>query len=99
VQPLFDGSRLRVEIQGVLSLLPRNTWHVGGLPCEDVPIGSEEGGERVFLCRVELRPDQRRLVRLIVLEGDSLDLLVRLQLGTRDSALEPSQILSDPSQI
>ena len=81
MQPLLDGSCLLVEIQGVLSLLPWNAWHVGGLPCEDVPIGSKEGGELVFLCRVELGPDQHHLVRLIIPEDDGLDLLVWLHLG------------------
>ena len=78
---------LLVEIQGVLSLLPRYAWHVGGLPCEDVPISSEEGGECVSLCRVELGPDQRCLVRLVVPEGDSLDLLAWLQLGLESRVL------------
>ena len=38
----------------MLSLLSRYAWHVGGFPCEDVPIGAEEGGEREFLCGVEV---------------------------------------------
>ena len=45
-QPLLDGSCLLIKIQGVLSLLPRYVWHVGGIPCEDVPVGAEDGGER-----------------------------------------------------
>ena len=56
----------------MLSLLPRNSQHVRWLPCEDVPVVLEEGGERAFLCRVEAGPDHCGLVRLIVLEDDGL---------------------------
>ena len=42
------------------------------LPCEDVPILPEEGGERVFLRRVEAGPDHGGLVRFIVPEDDGL---------------------------
>ena len=80
-QPLLDVPCLLVEIQGVLSLLPRNAWHVGGLPCEDVPVGAEEEGEREFLYGVELGPDQGGLVRVVVAEDDRLHLAVRVQLG------------------
>ena len=80
-QPLLDGSCLLVEIQGVLSLLPRYAWHVGGLPCEDVPVGAEERGERDFLCGVEVGPDQGCLVGVVVAEDDRLRLAVRVQLG------------------
>ena len=81
-QPLLDGPCLFVEIQGVLSLLPRNAWHVSWLPCKDVPIGVEEGGEREFLCGTELSPNQGGLVGLIVPEDDGLRLAVRMQLGS-----------------
>ena len=80
-QPLLDGSRLLVEIQGVLSLLPRYAWHVRGLPCEDVPVGVEERGEHEFLCGVEVGPDQGSLVGVVVAEDDRLRLAVRVQLG------------------
>ena len=80
-QPLLDGPCLLVEIQGVLSLLPRNAWHVRGLPCEDVPVGAEEEGEREFLCGTELSPNQGGLVGLIVPEDDCLRLAVGVQLG------------------
>ena len=81
MQPLLDGSCLLVEIQGVLSLLPRYAWHVRGLPCEDVLVGAEEGGEREFLCGTELGPDQSGLVGVVVPEDDCLCLAVRVQLG------------------
>ena len=46
--------------------------HVRWLPCEDVPILPEEGGERAFLRRVEAGPDHGVLVRFIVPEDDGL---------------------------
>ena len=82
-QQLFDGSCLLVEIQGVLSLLPRYAWHVEGLPSKDVPVGAEEEGEHEFLCGTELGPDQGGLVGLLVPEDDGLRLAVRVQLGPR----------------
>ena len=65
----------------MLILLHRNAWHVRGLPCEDVPIGAEEGSEYEFLCGVEVGPDQGGLVGVIVAEDDRLRLAVRVQLG------------------
>ena len=51
---------------------PWDSGHVRWLPCEDVPILSEEGGERAFLRRVEAGPDHGSLVRFIVPEDDGL---------------------------
>ena len=65
-EPLLDGSRLLVEIKGVLSLLPRDSWH------EDVPVVLEQGGERAFLCWGEAGPDHGGLVRLIIPEDNGL---------------------------
>ena len=56
----------------MLSLLPWDSGHVRWLPCEDVPILPEEGGERAFLRRVEASPDHGGLVRFIVPEDDGL---------------------------
>ena len=56
----------------MLSLLPLDSGHVRWLPCEDIPILSEEGGERTFLRRVEAGPDHGGLVRFIVPEDDGL---------------------------
>jgi hypothetical protein len=64
----------------VLSLVPWNAWHVGGLPCKDVPIGMEERGERVFLCLVEPCADQGGLVGVILSEADGLHLVFQLLL-------------------
>ena len=49
--------------------------------CKDVPIGAEEGGEREFLFRTELGPDQGSLVGLFVPKDDGFRLAVRVQLG------------------
>ena len=54
----------------MLSLLPWDSKHVRWLPCKDVPILLEEGGECAFLRRVEAGPDHGGLVRLIVPEDD-----------------------------
>lgn len=34
---------------------PRNPENIIGFPREDVRVGTEEGGEREFLCRVKVR--------------------------------------------
>ena len=65
----------------MLSLFPRYAWHVRGLPCEDVLVGTEERGEREFLCGVEVGPDQGSLVGVVVAEDDRLCLAVGVQLG------------------
>ena len=56
----------------MLSLLPWDSGIVRWLPCEDVPIFPEEGGECAFLRRVEAGPNHGGLVRFIVLEDDGL---------------------------
>ena len=56
----------------MLSLLSWDSGHVRWLPCKDVPILPEEGGERAFLCQVEAGPDHGGLVRFIVPEDDGL---------------------------
>jgi hypothetical protein len=43
----------RIDSQAVLSQLPRYTRHVEWLPCEDVPVLTEELDERFFLFAVE----------------------------------------------
>ena len=56
----------------MLSLLPWDFWHVRWLPCEDVLVVPEEGGECTFSCWVEASPDHDSLVRLIVPEDNGL---------------------------
>ena len=82
MQPLLDGPCLLVEIQGVLSLLPWYAWHVGGFPCENVPTGEEERGERELLCRDEVGPDKGSIVGVVVAEDDRLRLAVGVQQGS-----------------
>ena len=53
-----------------MGLLPWDSGHVRWLPCEDVPILPEEGGECPFLRQVEAGPDHGGLVQLIVPEDD-----------------------------
>jgi hypothetical protein len=41
----------------MLDHIPRHPWHVRWFPREDASVGPEEADERVFLFRVEARPD------------------------------------------
>jgi hypothetical protein len=58
----------------VLDQLPGHPWHVRWLPHEDVSVSSEEADERVFLFRVEARPDGGSLAAVVCPEVDCLDL-------------------------
>ena len=49
-----------VDPQTVLSQPPGNSRHVGGFPCEDVPVLTEELDERLFLFGVECCRDMSR---------------------------------------
>jgi hypothetical protein len=61
VQFLLDRLGRLAYIQGVLSQLPRNTWHIRWSPCEYVSIVLEETGEREFLFLPEVVADDHRL--------------------------------------
>src|SRR3954467_3793940 len=41
---------IRVDIEGMLSEFPGNSWHIGRLPGEYLPALMEELDERAFLC-------------------------------------------------
>ena len=56
-QAFLDRPSSRIHMQSVLSQLPGYTWHVGGFPCEDVPILTDEFDERAFLFGVHTRPN------------------------------------------
>src|SRR3954464_2468376 len=60
-QRLLDGSHFGVGVEFVLSEFPRDTRHVRGLPCEDVPVLTEELDERAFLGWAHARPDRHRM--------------------------------------
>src|SRR3954464_9089150 len=49
-QGLPDWFRVRVDIEGVLSEFPGNSWHIGRLPGEYFPALTEELNERAFQC-------------------------------------------------
>jgi hypothetical protein len=57
----------------VLDQVPRNDGHVSGFPCEHADIVPQEPDERVFLFRIQVGPDEGRLVGVFI---DQLDLLV-----------------------
>ena len=56
----FHMLELRVDSQTVLSQPPGNSRHVRRLPCEDVPVLTEELDERFFLFGVERHCDVSR---------------------------------------
>src|SRR3954470_622190 len=60
-QRLLDMSHFGVGVEFVLSEFPRDTRHVGWLPCEDVPVLTEELDKRAFLCWAHARPDRHHL--------------------------------------
>jgi hypothetical protein len=58
----------------VLNQLPRHPWHVRWFPCKDVSVSPEEADKRVFLFRVEIRPNHGSLVVVSYPEVDGLHL-------------------------
>jgi hypothetical protein len=54
---LLDRSYSLVDFKCVLSQLLRDSRHIGWTPCEEVSVVPEETGEREFLFRVEVGPD------------------------------------------
>ena len=83
-EELPDRFKLRINVECVLSEFPRYTWHVRRLPCEDVPVLTEELGELGFLFRIEGGGDVRRgssVVRRV--DADLLRLSRRLECGLR----------------
>jgi hypothetical protein len=57
----------------MLDQLPGHTWHVRWFPLEDVSVSPEEVDERVFLFRVEARPDGGGLAVVACPEVNCLD--------------------------
>ena len=50
---MADTLGVLVDVEFVLGVLPRDTRHVLGGPCEDIPILTEEVDELAFLFAVE----------------------------------------------
>ena len=69
---LFHVSDPGVDVEFVLSEFPRHTRHVSGIPCEDVPILTEELDERAFLCGRHVGPDDGLLAGVALDEVDAL---------------------------
>ena len=67
------------HVKFVLGVLPRNTQHVLGGPCKDVPILTEEVDELAFLFGAEASPDGDALLRVGRVERDLLGLFSRLE--------------------
>jgi hypothetical protein len=64
----------RVDVERMLKQLPGHPWHVRWFPSEDVSVSPEEADERVFLFRVEARPDGGGLAAVACPEVNGLDL-------------------------
>ena len=80
---LFRSDRLciRLDVERVLSQLPRHTRHVFWFPCEDVPILTEEADELAFLFLVECPSDSEELaVQPVGVEHDLLGVTRSLEL-------------------
>jgi hypothetical protein len=58
----------------VLDQPPGHPWHVRWLPSEDVSVSPKEDDERVFLFRVEARPDHGSLAVVACPEVDECGL-------------------------
>ena len=56
-EKLPDRFKLRINVECVLSEFPRYTWQVRRFPCKDVPILTDELGERAFLFGIQVSPD------------------------------------------
>ena len=71
-QGFLNRSCSRIYIQFVLSQLSWNSWHVRGLPCEDIPILTEKVDELEFLFGIHIRC---YVCELIFVSGVYLDFL------------------------
>ena len=79
-EELFHRFVFRIHIKGVLSELPRYTWHVRGLPCKNVPILTDELDERAFLFGIQVGTDSELLGRIAGHEVNKLGLSCRFEL-------------------
>ena len=81
-QAFSDGPSGRIHMQSVLSQLPGYTWHVRGLPYDDVPVLTEELGELGFLFGIEGGGDVRRGGSVVCrVDADFLRVTRRLEHG------------------
>ena len=83
-QRLFHRLCIRSHVKFVLGVLPRNTRHVLGGPCKDVPILTEEVDELAFLFGAEASPDGDALIWIGRVEWDLLGLFSRLERALAD---------------
>jgi hypothetical protein len=58
----------------VLDQIPGHPWHVRWFPSEDVSVSPKEADERIFLFRVETRPDHGGLAVVVCPKIDCFDL-------------------------
>ena len=80
---LPDRLKSRINIESVLSEFSRYTWHVRGLPCENVLILTDELDERTFLFRIQVGTDAELLGRIARYEVNKLSFCCRFELQGR----------------
>src|SRR3954468_17914350 len=80
-EELFYRLQVGICVKVVLSEFPRDTWHIRGFPCKDVPILTEELDEHAFLFIKQLCPNDELLTRITRDKVNFLCILSRLELG------------------
>jgi hypothetical protein len=76
MKALLDRLGVGVNVKFVLYQFSRNSWHVNGLPCEDVPIFLEEFDDRKFLFGIQIVSHMSNLGGLTREQRDGLVELV-----------------------
>jgi hypothetical protein len=76
---LVHGLGTRPNAELVLGDLPRDAWHVKGLPCKGITIGMQKVNERAFLFGRELGPDPHGLGRILGVDLDRFGILGRVE--------------------
>jgi hypothetical protein len=71
-----DRFRTQLDAKLVLGDLPRNAWHVRGLPCEGITIGKQEVNEHAFLFGQKLGLDLHGIGRVTGVDTDRLGVLI-----------------------
>ena len=76
---MTDRLGVLADVEFVLGILPRETWHVLGGPCEDIPILTEEIDELAFLFAVEVCAYDSVPLWVLRVQGYLLRLFGRLE--------------------
>ena len=80
MQALFHWLGAWIDLQGMLSDLTRNAWHIRGFPRKDVFVVAEEVNERDFLFRGKCGTNAYRFtLRASGIHEDLLEALCRFE--------------------